>query len=71
MPVDLGYDLDDDANEIVAPRLGLPELPVVDFPDDDEVPARGLHWKTRFLTQHAGGRPFVWLDDEITDTNQR
>lgn len=35
-----------DANDIVAPRLGLPQLPVVDFPDDDEMPERGLHWKT-------------------------
>jgi hypothetical protein len=59
-----------DANEIVAPRLGLPELPVVDFPDD-ESPERGLHWKTKFLTQQADGCPFIWLDDEITDTDQR
>src|SRR5690242_19362961 len=40
----------DDANDLIAPRLGLPKLPVVEFPDDDE-PARGLHWKTVFLTQ--------------------
>jgi hypothetical protein len=59
-----------DANEVVAPRLGLPELPVVDFPDD-ESPERGLHWKTKFLTQQADGCPFIWLDDEITDTDQR
>jgi len=59
-----------DANEIVALRLGLPELPVVEFPDDEE-PEHGLHWKTRFLTQWAGGRPFVWLDDEITGTDRR
>ncbi|MDI6099606.1 HAD domain-containing protein [Actinoplanes sp. NEAU-A12] len=59
-----------DANEVVAPRLGLPVLPVVDFPDD-ESPERGLHWKTRFLTRQAGGRPFVWLDDEITGADQR
>ncbi|MDI6105918.1 HAD domain-containing protein [Actinoplanes sp. NEAU-A12] len=59
-----------DANEIVAPRLGLPELPIVDFPDD-ESPQHGLHWKTKPLTQEAGDRPFIWLDDEITDTDQR
>jgi hypothetical protein len=29
-----------DANDLVAPRLGLPELPVVEFPEDDE-PERG------------------------------
>jgi hypothetical protein len=59
-----------DANEIVAPRLGLPELPVVDFPDE-ETPERGLHWKTKPLTQEARGRPFIWLDDEMTDADRR
>lgn len=58
----------EDANEFVAPRLGLPELPVVEFPDGE--PARGLHWKTAFLTQWAAGRTFVWLDDELTDTDR-
>jgi hypothetical protein len=58
-----------DANELVAPRLGIPELPVVDFPDDEPEP--GLHWKTMVLARWAAGRPFVWLDDEITDADQR
>src|SRR5690242_5116106 len=49
-----------DANDIVAPRLGLPPLPVVDFPDE-EVPERGLHWKTEPLTREAAGTPFIWL----------
>jgi hypothetical protein len=60
-----------DANELVSPRLGFPELPVVEFPDDDEDPVYGLHWKTRFLAQWADGRRFVWLDDEIADTDRR
>jgi hypothetical protein len=59
-----------DANDLVAPRLGLPELPVVDFPDDDQT-EHGLHWKTPFLTRWAAGRAFVWLDDEITDFDRR
>ena len=59
-----------DANEIVAPRLGLPALPVVDFPDDDS-PEPGLHRKTKALTRRAAGNPFVWVDDEITDADQR
>ena len=59
-----------DANDVVGPRLGLPALPVVDFPDDEE-PERGLHWKTRFLTRWAGGRRFIWVDDEITDIDRR
>ncbi|PLW65698.1 hypothetical protein GQS52_18840 [Streptomyces sp. SCUT-3] len=63
-----------DANEYVAPRLGLPELPVVDWPESSEDEERdvraGLHWKTRPLLDWAGGRPFVWVDDEITDRDR-
>ncbi|GAB3982126.1 HAD domain-containing protein [Plantactinospora veratri] len=58
-----------EANEVVAPRLGLPMLPVVDWPDDDE-PQRGLHWKTAPLARWAAGRPFVWLDDETTEADR-
>lgn len=39
-----------DANEVISPRLGLPELPVVDWPDSDDEPPHGLHWKTGFTT---------------------
>lgn len=54
-----------DANRWIAPVLGLPELPYVDFggallaerPD-------GVHWKTAALVDHAAGRPFAWVDDE-------
>lgn len=60
-----------EANEVISPRLRLPDLPVVEWPDDDEDPERGLHWKTTFLTRWAGARPFVWLDDEITDADRR
>lgn len=60
-----------EANEVVSPRLGLPHLPVVEWPDGDEDPEHGLHWKTMHLTQWAAGRPFVWLDDEITDADRR
>ncbi|MFE9626552.1 hypothetical protein [Streptomyces sp. NPDC006527] len=58
----------DDANAVVAPWLGLPPLPVVRWP---ETPApRGPHWKTQPLVAWAAGRPFVWLDDEITALDQ-
>ncbi|MEV4758605.1 HAD domain-containing protein [Micromonospora sp. NPDC049559] len=60
-----------EANEVVAPRLDLPVLPVVDWPDADEEPPRGVHWKTALLTRWAAGLPFVWLDDEITDADRR
>jgi hypothetical protein len=57
----------DEANVFVAPRIGLPQLPVVEWPETsvDDGP-RGLHWKTRHLVEWAGHRPFVWVDDEIT-----
>lgn len=59
-----------EANVSVSPRLGLPELPVVVWPEpaeDDEYDVRtGLHWKTRALVAWAAGRAFVWIDDEIT-----
>ncbi|MBM2616598.1 hypothetical protein JIG36_13620 [Actinoplanes sp. LDG1-06] len=60
-----------EANEEIAPRLGLPELPVVPWPDEDDVPAPGLHWKTASLVRFAAARPFAWLDDEITDADRR
>ena len=59
-----------DANEVISPRLGLPDLPVVEFPDTDDEPAYGLHWKTMFLTRWAAGRSFVWIDDEATDVDR-
>ncbi|GAB3846170.1 HAD domain-containing protein [Dactylosporangium cerinum] len=53
-----------DANDVIAPLLDLPELPVVDWPDEDV--AGPVHWKTRGLVAWAAERPFVWIDDEIT-----
>ncbi|UUU36483.1 hypothetical protein JIX56_45410 [Streptomyces sp. CA-210063] len=54
----------EDANEVIAPLLGLPALPVAVLPEEDVTGA--LHWKTRALVQAAAGRPFIWVDDEIT-----
>lgn len=63
-----------DANECIAPRIGLPQLDVVIWPEpsgiDDQDERNGLHWKTRTLVERAAGRPFVWVDDEVTDTDR-
>ncbi|MFF3425569.1 HAD domain-containing protein [Streptomyces sp. NPDC002602] len=60
-----------EANEYVAPRIGLPELPVVAWPDTTEEDERaGIHWKTRTLVEWASGRPFLWVDDEITPADR-
>ncbi|MET7648291.1 hypothetical protein ABZS83_32660 [Streptomyces sp. NPDC005426] len=60
----------DEANAVIAPRLGLPALPVVAWPapsDEDGRDVRaGVHWKTRTLVGWAAGRAFAWVDDEIT-----
>ncbi|MFF3345146.1 HAD domain-containing protein [Streptomyces sp. NPDC002779] len=61
----------EEANEVVAPRIGLPRLPVVEWPDTSaEGSPRGLHWKTRPLVEWADGRPFIWVDDEISDMDR-
>ncbi|MFI0367445.1 HAD domain-containing protein [Actinomadura sp. 1N219] len=61
----------EDANECVSPRLGLPQLAIVTWPDAPETEQQderdGLHWKTRTLVAWAAGRSFAWIDDEITD----
>jgi hypothetical protein len=63
-----------DANECLSPRLGLPQLPVVDWSEPSEFEEQdgrdGLHWKTRALVDWAAGLPFAWVDDEITDTDR-
>ncbi|MEU9233794.1 hypothetical protein AB0D36_15485 [Streptomyces subrutilus] len=60
-----------EANECVAPRLGLPPLPVVDWPEPSDEDGRGgIHWKTPTLIGYAAGRPFVWVDDEITGADR-
>lgn len=60
-----------EANECVAPRLGLPDLPVVPWPEPSDADGRGgVHWKTPALLDHAAGRPFIWVDDEITGADR-
>ena len=63
-----------EANECVAPRIGLPQLEVVTWPEpsdtDEQDERNGLHWKTRALVEWAAGRSFAWVDDEITSTDR-
>ncbi|MFE9625891.1 hypothetical protein [Streptomyces sp. NPDC006527] len=60
-----------EANRWIAPVIGLPELPYVDFGErlfavrDDLV-----HWKTEVLVAHAAGRPFAWVDDEQSPADE-
>ncbi|MET9029351.1 HAD domain-containing protein [Nocardia sp. NPDC004168] len=66
---------EDEANAEIAPRIGLPPLPVVRWPDSSDEHERedrwfGLCWKTWTLVDWAAGRPFAWIDDEITDADR-
>lgn len=49
------------ANRVVAPVLGLPRLPYVDF---HAHPERRL-WKFPAVAEYAAGRPLAWLDDSF------
>ncbi|MFG2098575.1 HAD domain-containing protein [Streptomyces sp. NPDC048612] len=64
----------DDANECIAPLIGLPRLAVVVWPEPGEADVQderdGLHWKTRALVEWAAGRSFVWVDDEVTEADR-
>jgi hypothetical protein len=70
LPCDLAWATTwvDEANEVLAPLLGLPVLPVVGWSDADD--DGRLHWKTRDLVAWAAGRPFVWVDDEISSADR-
>ncbi|NEB75282.1 hypothetical protein G3I40_08565 [Streptomyces sp. SID14478] len=57
-----------EANELIAPAIGLPgDLPVIEWPELFATDPDGLYWKTRALVEWAAGRPFVWVDDMVTD----
>ncbi|MEV1173690.1 HAD domain-containing protein [Nonomuraea sp. NPDC049784] len=52
------------ANEWIAPRIGLPSLPVISMNPD--VPSEhGEMFKTPHVAAYAGRRPFVWFDDQV------
>lgn len=60
-----------DANEWIGPRIGLPELPVVEWPDRPFGATDGRLWKTQPVADYAAGRPFAWIDDQLTDADVR
>ncbi|PVE10903.1 HAD domain-containing protein [Streptomyces scopuliridis] len=57
---------ENDANEWIAPVLGLPELPYVEWSGPERRAPLGTFWKTPYVLEYAAGRPFAWVDDEIT-----
>lgn len=55
-----------EANEWIGPQLGLPELPYIDWPKMHGWAPGGTFWKTQYVLEYAAGRPFAWIDDDIT-----
>ncbi|MFJ2649431.1 HAD domain-containing protein [Streptomyces sp. NPDC087420] len=55
-----------EANEWIGPHLGLPELPYIDWPQMHGRAPRGTFWKTQYILEYTAGRPFAWVDDDIT-----
>ena len=48
------------ANESMAPILGLPELPVIEFERGS-----GDTWKLESVRSFVTDRPFAWIDDDL------
>lgn len=60
-----------EANNRIGPAIGLPTLPVIEFPLDDLEPDGGGNrwrrdgtWKWSAVAAYAAGRPLAWLDDD-------
>jgi hypothetical protein len=62
-----------EANTLIAPAIGLGELPVIEFSDADlgrDATGRiraERDWKWPAIARYTAGRPLAWLDDEHSD----
>ncbi|WP_143020152.1 HAD domain-containing protein [Sinosporangium album] len=52
------------ANDWIAPRIGLPALPVIKLPPNVRGEFGEL-FKTPAIAEYVAGRPFVWFDDQV------
>jgi hypothetical protein len=57
---------EDRANDSLAPMLGLPELPFLNF--DGAARFGSAHWKLGPLNEYAGDRALAWIDDSFDDS---
>lgn len=59
-----------EANDWIGPHLGLPELAVIEWIDQDIRNPERLYWKTKrivsWMNEHRPGVAYVWIDDETT-----
>ncbi len=51
-----------DANRLIGPILGLPPLPVIEFPRDEA----GRFAKFPTIQRLVADHPLIWIDDELT-----
>jgi hypothetical protein len=51
-----------EANRLIGPILGLPPLPVIEFPRD----AAGRFTKFPTIQRMVADKPLIWIDDELT-----
>jgi hypothetical protein len=51
------------ANQLLAPVLGLPDLPVISFAGPVARPGRT--WKLSAVTRFVARQPMAWVDDEL------
>lgn len=64
-----------EANTHIGPAVGLPQLPVIEFPEEDLLSygtgvqswRRDGNWKWAAVARYAAGRPLAWLDDDHDD----
>ncbi|MFC9328499.1 hypothetical protein [Kitasatospora sp. NPDC057015] len=61
---------EEEANDFLAPLLGLPALPVITWSSPRREPGDGVFWKTPEIVAWAGGRAFAWVDDQVTDADR-
>ncbi|MEW2493856.1 hypothetical protein AB0942_09950 [Streptomyces nodosus] len=62
-----------DANDWIGWRIGLPreqDLPVIEFGDQWTVRPDGTYVKTWPIVEYTAGRPFAWVDDQISDVDR-
>ncbi|MFK4087340.1 HAD domain-containing protein [Kribbella sp. NPDC020789] len=55
------------ANRLLSPLLGLPQLPTILWPD--RMPVAHGSWKTPYVAEWVGDRPFVWVDDGVGEAD--
>ncbi|MFD1656968.1 hypothetical protein ACFSL4_01640 [Streptomyces caeni] len=62
-----------DANDWIGWRIGLPRnqnLPVIEFDSQFVRRSDGTYVKTWTVVEYAAGRPFAWVDDQISDIDR-